>query len=197
MKRSLGARPILFPTPVLAVGTYDKEGRPNVMIVAWGGICCSQPPSVAISVRKATYTYQSLMEKRVFTISIPSEDYLKEADYFGMVSGREEDKFQATGLTPERAEYIDAPYIKEFPVALECKVSHIVEIGLHTQFIGEIVDVKIDEDKLDEKRRPDVEKIRPFYFVPDARLYYATGRFLGKAFSEGRGISRPNIPKDS
>lgn len=189
-KISLGAKPILFPTPVLAVGTYDKEGKPNVMIVAWGGICCSQPPSVGISVRKATYTYSNLMDRRAFTISIPSEEQLKEADYFGMVSGRQEDKFMATGLTPERAEHVDAPYVKEFPVILECRVNHIVEIGLHTQFIGEILDVKIDEDRLDENRRPDVEKIKPFFFVPETRLYYGTGRFLGKAFQAGREIKK-------
>lgn len=190
MKRSLGAKPILFPTPVLAVGTYDRDGRPNVMIVAWGGICCSQPPSVAISVRKATYTYNNLLEKRVFTISIPSEKYLREADYFGVVSGRQEDKFQTTGLTPEKAGLVDAPYVKEFPLILECKVSHILEIGLHTQFIGEILDVMVDEDMLDENKRPDVEKIKPFFFVPETRLYYSTGRLLGKAFSVGRDYKK-------
>lgn len=188
MKISMGPRSLLFPTPVFAVGTYDREGRPNVMIVAWGGLCCSQPPSVAISVRKATYTYSNLMDKMAFTISIPSEDYLKEADYFGMVSGKTNDKFSKTGLTPERAEHVDAPYVKEFPLILECKVTHVVEIGLHTQFIGEIRDVKIDEDKLNEKKLPEIEKIRPFAFIPESRTYYGYSRFLGKAFLVGKEI---------
>lgn len=188
MKISMGPRPLLFPTPVLAVGTYDSEGKPNVMIVAWGGLCCSQPPSVAISVRKPTYTYSNLMDKKAFTISIPSEDYIKEADYFGMVSGKAEDKFSKTGLTPERAEYVDAPYVKEFPLILECRVTHVVEIGLHTQFIGEILDVKIDEDKIDEKRLPVIEKLKPFSFIPDIRTYYGFSKFLGKAFSIGKEI---------
>lgn len=188
MKISLGPRTLLFPTPILAVGTYDKEGRPNVMIVAWGGICCSQPPSVAISVRKPTYTYSNLMDKRAFTISIPSEDYLQEADYFGMVSGKAEDKFSRSGLTPVRAEHVDAPYVKEFPLILECKVTHVIDIGLHTQFIGEVRDVKIDEDKLNDKKLPDIEKIKPFAFIPESRTYYGFSRFLGKAFSVGKGI---------
>lgn len=188
MKISMGARPLLFPTPVFAVGTYDREGKPNVMIVAWGGLCCSQPPSVAISVRKPTYTYSNLMEKKSFTISIPSEDYIKEADYFGMVSGKTEDKFSKAGLTPERADHVDAPYVKEFPLILECRVTHVVEIGLHTQFIGEILDVKIDEDKLDEKRLPVIERLKPFSFIPDSRTYYGFSRFLGKAFLIGKEI---------
>lgn len=188
MKVSMGPRPLMFPTPVLAVGTYDKEGRPNVMIVAWGGLCCSQPPSVAISVRKPTYTYSNLMEKKAFTISIPSEEYLKEADYFGMVSGRSEDKFFKANLTPERAEHVDAPYVREFPLILECRVTHVVEIGLHTQFIGEIMDVKIDEDKLNDKKLPEIEKIMPFAFIPEIRAYYGYSRFLGKAFSSGKEI---------
>ncbi|MEK6635386.1 MAG: flavin reductase, partial [Planctomycetota bacterium] len=78
MKKSLGAKAIVYPTPVLIVGTYDNAGKPNVMNVAWGGICCSSPPSVAVSVRKATYTYGNIVERKAFTINIPSETYVKE-----------------------------------------------------------------------------------------------------------------------
>ena len=103
MKKSLGPGTWLYPTPVFVVGTYDAAGKPNVMTVAWGGICCSKPPCVAISVRKATYTYGNLMERRAFTISLPSEDQVVPADYFGVASGRDTDKFAAAGLTPVRA----------------------------------------------------------------------------------------------
>ena len=74
MKKSLCAKTLLYPTPVLIVGTYDKIGKPNVITVAWGGLCCSVPPCVSISVREATYTYGNLIEQKAFTISIPSED---------------------------------------------------------------------------------------------------------------------------
>ena len=93
MKTSLGARTAAYPTPVFIVGTYDPEGRPNVMTVAWGGICCSDPPCVAISVRKATHTYGNLMERKAFTVSIPSADHVVAADFFGIASGRDVDKF--------------------------------------------------------------------------------------------------------
>lgn len=186
MKKSIGAKTIVYPTPVFIVGTYDKAGRPNVMAAAWGGICCSNPPCVTVSLRKATYTYGSLMDQRCFTVSIPSQDYVKEADYFGIASGRDEDKFSTTGLTPIRSELVNAPYVKEFPFALECKLIHTFEIGLHTQFIGEILDIKADEAMLMENMLPDIEKVKPILYAPEHRKYYGLGEFLGKAFSIGK-----------
>src|SRR5512136_926866 len=141
MMKSLGAQTLIYPAPVLVVGTYDKAGKPNVMTASWGGICCSQPPCVAVSLRKATYTYGNILERKAFTISIPSEAYVKEADYFGLVSGRGTDKFAATKLTPVHSDLVDAPYVKEFPLIVECKLAHVIDLGLHTQFVGEVVDV--------------------------------------------------------
>lgn len=189
-KKSLGPRTLIYPTPVWVVGTYDKEGRPNVMTIAWGGICCSRPPCVAISLRKATYTYGNILERKVFTLNIPSEAHAIEADYFGSVSGRNEDKFTATGLTPVRSEIVDAPYVKEFPLILECKVINVLEIGLHTQFVGEIVDVKADESVLDEGGLPNIEKVKPFVFSPEVRRYHKVGSYIGEAFSIGKSIRK-------
>jgi len=188
MKKSIGARTIIYPTPALIVGTYDKDGKANVMTAAWSGICCSQPPCIAVSLRKATYTYGNIIEQRAFTVNVASEKYIKEADYFGIASGKGEDKFAASGLTPVRSDLVDAPYVKEFPFVLECKLIHTIEIGLHTQFIGEIVDIKADDSVLGEDGIPDIEKVRPIMFDPGIRRYYGVGRFLGKAFSIGRGF---------
>jgi flavin reductase (DIM6/NTAB) family NADH-FMN oxidoreductase RutF len=188
MKTSIGAKTIVYPTPVFIVGTYDKDGKPNVMTAAWGGICCSGPPCVAVSLRKATHTYGNIMTNKAFTISVPSEVYVREADYFGLVSGEKEDKFTASGLTPVKSDLVNAPYVKEFPLILECKILHTLEIGLHTQFVGEIMDVKADETVIGEKGLPDIEKVKPFSYAPESRGYYGLGSFLGKAFSIGRGI---------
>lgn len=186
MKKSLGPKTLLYPTPVLIVGTYDKNGKPNVMTVAWGGICCSVPPCVSISVREATYTYGNLMEQKAFTISIPSEDYLEQSDFIGMASGKDTDKFAATGLTPSKSAVVNAPYVEEFPLVLECKVIHSYKIGLHTQFIGEILDVKADEEVIGQKGT-EIEKVKPFLWAPDSSQgYYGVGQRLGKAFSIGR-----------
>ena len=188
MKKSIGAKTVVYPTPAFVVGTYDLAGKPNVMVAAWGGICCSRPPCVAISLRKATYTYGNIVERKAFTISIPSEEYVRETDYFGIVSGRDEAKFSATGLAPVKSDLVDAPYVDEFPFALECKLLHTIEIGRHTQFIGEIMDIKADESVLRENGTPDIEKVRPILYAPGNQAYYGLGEYLGEAFSIGRQI---------
>src|SRR5512137_749873 len=98
MKKSLGAKTLVYPTPVFVVGTYDANGKPNVMTASWGGICCSQPPCVAVSLRKATYTYGNIVARKAFTISIPSQEHVAQVDFFGLSSGRNTDKFAKTGL---------------------------------------------------------------------------------------------------
>lgn len=186
MKKSFGARTLIFPTPVWCVGSYDTHGNPNVMTIAWGGICCSQPPCVTISLRKATYTYGNIMARRAYTLSVPSVDHVQEADYFGMASGRKVNKFKEVGLTPVKADLVDAPYVGEFPMILECRVIHHYEIGLHTHFVGEILDVKVDEGVLSDDGMPDIEKVRPFVFSPDVYRYHRIGSLVGKAFEVGR-----------
>lgn len=188
MKTSLGARAAAYPTPVYVVGTYDSTGRPNAMAVAWGGICCSDPPCVGIAVRKATYTYGNLMERKAFTVSVPSVDHVEAADFFGIASGRDVDKFAAAGLTPVRSELVDAPYVEEFPFVLECRVVHVAELGLHTHFVGQIMDVKVEEDCLDADGKPSVELLRPFSWAPVENHYYALGKKLGRGFSVGRSL---------
>jgi len=188
MKRSLGAKTLIYPTPAWLVGSYDEQGRHNVMTVAWGGICCSQPPCVAVSLRKATYTYGNLMKRRAFTVSVPSQAHVKETDYFGLTSGRDTDKFAAAGYTPVRSDLVDAPYVQEFPLILECSVVEVFELGLHTQFVGQILDVKADEEVLDAAGIPDILKVLPIIFSPGNWAYYGVGESLGHAFAVGKEI---------
>src|SRR3989304_2218856 len=188
MKKSIGAKTIIYPTPVFIVGTYDKDGKPNAMNAAWAGICCSSPPCVSIALRKATYTYGNIIEQKAFTVSIPSHDFVREADSFGIATGRTEDKFFTAGLTPEKSDLVNAPYVKEFPLSLECKLLHTLEIGLHTQFIGEILDVKADETVLGDDGLPQIEKIKPLIFSPSSQSYYGLGEYMGKAFSLGKAM---------
>jgi flavin reductase (DIM6/NTAB) family NADH-FMN oxidoreductase RutF len=186
MKRSLGARTLLYPTPAVVIGSYDKNGRANAATVAWAGICCSAPPCVAISLRKATYSYGCILERKAFTVNVPSEELVAKVDYLGMTSGKEEDKLATVGLTAVKSVLVDAPYIREFPLVLECKVIHITEIGLHTQFIGEIVDVKAEESVLDEKGATSIKRAKPFLYSPDDRNYYGIGELVAKGFEVGK-----------
>src|SRR5208283_1104321 len=172
MERSIGSKTLIYPTPTWIVGSYDKQSKPNGMIAAWCGICCSDPPCAAVSLRKATYSYGSLIERKAFTVSVPSQSQVKEAGHFGLVNGRETDKFAATGMTPVRSDMVDASYVQECALVLECKVIHVFDLGLHSQFVGQILDVKADEEVLDEAGMPDILKLVPIIFSPGNRDYY-------------------------
>ena len=182
MKKSIGAGTFAVPSPVWVVGTYDDEGRPNMMTAAWGGICCSRPPSVYVSLREATYSHGNIMRRRAYTVSVPGEGHWREADYTGVASGRDTDKFEDTALTPIRSGAVDAPYVGEYPLVLECRLKEAHKLGLHTMFVGEIVDVKAEEEAL-TNGRPDIQKIRPLLFGSGDRGYHGVGPRIADAFS--------------
>lgn len=194
MKHSLGAKPLVFPTPVWVVGTYDQHDRPNIMTIAWGGVCCSKPPCLNISLRSATYTHGCIARHQAFTVNVATERDIVLADFCGMASGKTTDKFLATGLTPISSELVDAPYIQEFALAAECRLIQTVELGLHTMFIGEIMDIKADDSVLGPDGLPDLEKLRPVAFGPVIRTYHGLGNDLGPAFSIGKSLKQPDNP---
>lgn len=174
-----------MPAPVWLIGSYDGDGKPNAMTASWAGICCSRPPCVNVSLRKATFSFGCIRDRRAFTVSIPSREHVAEADYFGTVSGRDKDKFAVTGLTPVASEVVDAPYVEECPLVLECKLLRTIELGLHTLFVGEIIDVKADETVLSAEGLPVPGKVRPILYGPEIRVYHELGGVLGKGFSLG------------
>lgn len=193
MKNSLGPRVLGFPAPIFIVGSYDKEEKPNAMNAAAAGICCLSPPCIYVSLREATYTYHNIMNRKAFTVNIPPSKYVEEVDYFGLASGKNVDKFEVSGLTPVKSELVDAPYVGEFPVVLECKLKETVNLGSHTMFVGEVLDLKADEEVLVDitsgsgKRlvRIDPEKFLPLIFDMSTRNYYKLGEKVGKGFSTG------------
>ena len=193
MKESLGPKTLGFPTPVFMVGSYDSKGKPNIMNAAAAGMCCFVPPCIYVSLREATYTYHNIMKRNAFTVSIPPEKYVEESDYFGLVSGKNADKLEVSGLTPLKSELVDAPYVAEFPVVLECKLKETVNLGSHTMFIGEVVDLKADKEVLigitsksgKKLSRIDPEKFLPIIFDMSTRNYYKLGEKIGDGFSTG------------
>ncbi len=188
MKLSIGPQTLVYPMPAFLIGTYDAGGKPNIMTAAWGGICCSEPPMLAVSVRKPRWTYEAVLQRKAFTISIPPVRLAAETDYAGIVSGRRVDKFARLGLTPVRSDLVDAPYVAECPVTLELTLAHSLELGTHVQFIGEIRDVKVDEACLDAEGKPDTAKIDPLVFDGGGRVYAALGKEICKAFSAGKAF---------
>lgn len=187
-KRSLGPQPLVYPQPVLLVASYDEKGQPNVMTAAWGGICNSEPVSLMVGVRPSRYTHAAVLRRKAFTIGIATENMVAAADYVGMVSGRRQDKFATAGYTAVRSDKVDAPYIAECPVVLECALTHTLELGTHTLLVGQIMDVKADEDCLNADGVPAFDTFRPLIFDSGTRRYYGMGPAVADAFSVGKPL---------
>jgi flavin reductase (DIM6/NTAB) family NADH-FMN oxidoreductase RutF len=187
LRKNIGARLGFYPTPVVLVGTYDEAGKPNLITLAWAGVCCSEPPSVQVSLRKERYSHAAVMERRAFTVNVPSKKYLTEADYSGIVSGRNANKFEAAGLTPLKGETVDAPLVAEFPVSMECKVTHVLELGSHDLFVGQITACWVEEEALRDGGKVHAGKIDPLIYMPGGE-YFGLGEFLSAGYTVGRQL---------
>ena len=184
MKR-LDARVYAHPTPVWVVGSYGEDGRADGMVAAWGGVVSSQPARLGVSIRPSRQTYANIMAKKAFSICVPDAAHTAQADYLGIASGKDEDKFAATGLTAVPCPDVDAPYVAEFPLAVQCRLTQTVEVGVHVLCIGEGVGILAAESILDDKDRIDVLKADPFTFAIDSKMYHRLGEAVGKAYSIG------------
>jgi flavin reductase (DIM6/NTAB) family NADH-FMN oxidoreductase RutF len=178
-KKSLGAKTIAPPAPAWLICSYDADGKPNMMTASWVGMACSRPPCVTVSLREATYTFGNIKERGAYTVNIPSEKLAAATAYAGVVSGRDTDKFADTGLTAVKSELVDAPYIKECELVIECRLIKTVELGLHTMFIGEIMDVKAEAEILGENGSPDPDRHRPFIYSVGGYGFYGLGGRIG------------------
>lgn len=142
---------MLYPVPAVLVSCRDKEGRDNVLTIAWAGTICSDPAMLSISVRKERHSYKMIKESGVFVVNLTTKDLVKATDYCGVKSGRDEDKFASMGLSKGEAEKINAPIIMESPVNIECRVTQVLELGSHDMFLAEVVNVQISDEYMDEK----------------------------------------------
>lgn len=169
---------ILYPVPVVLVTSVDQEGKPNIITIAWAGTVCSQPPMVGIAIRPDRYSHELISRSRELVVNMPRAEQLNQVDYCGMVSGREVDKFQATGFTPVVASQVKTPLIKECPVNLECVVRHILPLGAHDLFVAEIVAGHADEEVLDEKGRVNPILAKPLAYNGHQK-YWTIGEEVG------------------
>ena len=193
VKKDIGISMPVYPAPCLVVGVYDENGVPGGMTAAWGGVCCSEPPCVSVSVQKVRYSYGGIVKHQAFTVNIPSERFVAEMDYFGLFSGRTERKFEVSGLTPRRGDLVNAPLIEEFPISLECRVVRSEELGSHVLFVGQVVKTWALEECLNGDGYPDPLKVRPVIFAPRYGTYYGLGQIVGKAYSEGKRVKERKL----
>lgn len=168
---------MLYPLPVVMVSVRDKKGNDNIITVAWAGTVCTNPPMVSISVRPDRYSYHMLMESGEFVINLTTEELCRAADYCGVKSGREVDKFQQLGLIKEEASVVSAPMIGQSPVNIECRVARVEELGSHHMFLARVEAVHADETWMDEKGRFDLNRALPVAYSHGE--YYGLGKKLG------------------
>ena len=172
---------LLSPVPAALIGSGAEEESglvQNLMTAAWAGTVCSDPPMVSVSIRPSRYTYELVEKSGEFTVNLTDRGLLKAADYCGVRSGREEDKFARCGLTKVRAEGLRlAPAIAESPVYLACKIQNRLALGSHVMYIGEIVSMGIREDLMDKSGAIRLEKAGLIAYSHG--VYNALGEALG------------------
>lgn len=142
---------MLYPVPAVMVSCRRPGERPNIITVAWAGTVCSSPAMLSVSVRKERYSYDILKETGEFVVNLVNRELAFAADYCGVKSGRDVDKFAEMHLTAQESQHVAAPGIAESPVNLECRVTQVIPLGSHDLFLAEILGVTVDERYLDEK----------------------------------------------
>ena len=168
---------MVYPLPAVLVSCGDKKGNINVMTAAWTGTIFSDPPMVYVSVRKERYSHHMIQETREYVINLTTEKLAWTADFCGVRSGRDLDKFKEMKLTPVQGELEYAPMIEESPVSIECRVTNVMELGSHDMFMAEVTAVYADEQYMDEKGTFHLEKAAPMVYSHGQ--YYGLGRHLG------------------
>ena len=169
---------MLYPVPAVLVGCRDKEGKDNLMTAAWAGTICSDPVMVSVSIRKERFSHHIIEETGEFTISLTTRSLARAADYCGVRSGRNTDKFREMKLTPLESVNIGAPGVAQSPVVLECSVKQILRLGSHDMFAAEVVNVSVDEQYLDENGKLELERADLIAYSHGE--YYALGDKIGK-----------------
>ncbi len=169
---------MLYPLPAVMVSVADREGKTNIITVAWAGTVCTNPPMVSISVRPSRYSHHMITQTGEFVINLTTQALARATDYCGVRSGRDCDKWKETGLTPIKSELVKAPCIAESPVNIECRVVRTEQLGSHDLFLAEVVAVHADSQYMDEKGRFHLENAEPIVY--NHGEYYALGERLGK-----------------
>lgn len=179
MRKNIKTTEAIFPMPVLMIATYNEDGTVNVMNAAWGMML--ERDQVALNLTETHKTVKNIKVKKAFTVSIADANHVKEADYFGVVSGNNTpNKFEKSGLTATKSERVDAPIINEFPICLECEFIEYGECGV----VGRVVNTSVDENVMDGNN-VDITKVSAIAFDPFTHGYYKVTERVGNAFKDG------------
>ncbi len=165
---------MLYPVPAVMVSCMRQGEKPNIITIAWAGTICSSPAMLSVSIRRERYSYDIIKETGEFAVNLVTADLVRAADYCGVKSGRDVDKFADMKLTPCSLTNISVPAIAESPVILSCKVTEIKPLGSHDLFLAEVVGVTVDSRYMDEQNK--------FHLNQSKLITYSHGEYfeLGK-----------------
>lgn len=149
MKETFKPGTMIYPLPAVLVGCGATPQDYNLMTVAWVGTLCTDPPMCYVSVRPERHSYQLIKKYGEFVINLTTKAMARATDWCGVKSGRDLDKWAATGLHPQPGQVVKAPAVVESPLSIECKVVQILELGSHHAFIAEVVHIAADRRYLD------------------------------------------------
>lgn len=167
---------MVYPAPPVMVSCGTMES-PNIITIAWTGTICTDPAMTYISVRKERYSYSLIKESGKFVINLTTKPLVKSADFCGVKSGRDFDKFSHCGLTPIEGSLTGLPMIAESPVNIECEISQIIELGSHDMFLAKVLGITIEDSYIDPtgKFRLDLAELISYAHG----TYYDLGNPLG------------------
>ncbi|MBR4118492.1 MAG: flavin reductase family protein [Bacteroidales bacterium] len=170
---------MIYPLPAALVSCGSSPEEYNMLTVAWVGTICTNPAMCYISVRPERHSYPIIEKNRAFVINLTTEAMAKAVDLCGVKSGKDCDKWSLTGFTPIASEVVDAPYIKESPLCIECKVEQIIKLGSHDMFIAKVIQVLADDKYLNpENEKFELEKANLLAYSHGH--YYGLGKEIGK-----------------
>ncbi len=181
---------MLFPLPTVLVVTGNMK-EANIITIAWITMHTGKPPTLGIAVGIRGYSGEQIKANKNFSVNIATVDIMKEADFCGITSGKEVDKFDVTGFTKLPSMHIESPIIKECPVNLECKLVESNMVGPSNHFIGEILETHIDTDHLGNPEDPsalNILKVNPLIYYSGVREYWNLGEKVGDAYTVGKEL---------
>lgn len=181
-KKKIDNSAFSFPMPVVLVGA-NVGGKPNFMAVAWITKVTYKPLVIGVSINKRQLTGEGIIANETFSINLPGADIVKQTDYCGLVSGRNEDKSGIFDVF--YGELKTAPMIGECPLCAECRLVDTHITGTNHFFLGEVMNV-YSEDKYLEKDEPDNSKVKPFVLMMPDKQYVLPGESIGEAWEVGR-----------
>ena len=177
-KKSLKPQPFIYPLPALLVSCGSKPEDFNLLTVSWAGTLCSNPPLCYISVRPERHSHKLLMENMEYVINLTTTQLLEATDCCGIISGKDVNKFEATGLTPSMAEMVSAPIVMEAPLSIECRVKEVISLGSHDMFVSEVINILADTRYIDpETGKFSYAAANPLVYAQHG--YYGLGELLG------------------